>query len=528
MFGRWQNVRLRAAEVALREGRLEDALGPLAEEDLRESPRGRKLADAVVEPLLARARLHRQAGRYSAALADLQQIQTLGRDHPDLATLRARVEAELNDGAERAADAREAARRAADHLRQGRLDTARHDVAQIPNEERRAELAAQLAQREQRGNELLTQAREALERDDVLAALRYWDEAGQRYGRTQESEQFARGLGDACRTATRRWLAGGQIDHLLAVAGPLGILVQRDPSLGDCERMIELTERAAAALARRDYSELRQTLLRLRGTAGEAHWIENVLNALTRMTGAQEELLASPLGAYASQRSEESKVSPTADAREAAATPRKTPPDGALTLREGVVLLVDGGGSSLLLDGERVRIGRASSSSEVDVALPADVEPHHADIVRRGEDFFLHAYGPVVVNRQSVQQVRLNDGDRVTLGNAKLTFHRPSAKSASAVLRLSHRCRLPMDVSSVVLFIDTCVVGQGAACHVTVREPVGRVVVFEQDGYLHTRPLSGRGHLGAEPAPLKAGQPVEFGDLRVTATPLQGRSGGRV
>jgi hypothetical protein len=191
-----------------------------------------------------------------------------------------------------------------------------------------------------------------------------------------------------------------------------------------------------------------------------------------------------------------------------------------LHLDRPLLVLVDGGCSALLVRREHVRLGCAGGSGAVDVPLPADVQSHHAEIVRRGEDYFLTAYGPVTVNRRRVEHTLLRDGDRIVLGdNAKMVFARPSAKSTTAVLRLSHRCRLPQDVSEVILFDETCLIGPVPSCHVRTAEGTGQVVLFERGGGLHARQTAGNGWLNAAARAVPAGQTLDFGDLRVTVKP---------
>ena len=156
------------------------------------------------------------------------------------------------------------------------------------------------------------------------------------------------------------------------------------------------------------------------------------------------------------------------------------------------------------------------------------IESHHADITRHGKDYFLTAYAPTRVNRRPVQHVMLRDNDRISLGDStKLTFHKPSNKSDTAVLRLSHRCRLLQDVSSVVLFRDTCLVGAGGMSHVRTQDDLGQVVLFERHGGLCARQTGGSGHLAAPVQPVVSGQTLEFGDLRMTIKPYaeSGRKG---
>lgn len=531
MFARWQNVRLKAAEKALRQGRLDEAVAAVQPPEVRTQPRAQKLLDALVEPLIARARLHRQAGRYREALADLDLLQTLGRSSPEATTLRQRIDSEVKQTTERRADEQRAYERAADRLEAGRLETVRLDVQRVDDTRLRDQLAEELDVRLKRGGQLLQQALEALDRGDVLAATRCWNEACQRHGRTQDSDRVAARLATACRDALQRWHEQGRIEGLLAARPVLAELIAHDPALADCDRLCELCSRAAAQLSTADYAGLRQTLLRVKAVRSDVAWVNGALDALARVAEGQELLLASPLGLYASDiggpagRRGSAQHAPGA-AMTVAALDAGAPTTDALRLDQPLLLLVDGGGSSLLVSRDLVRIGRAGGHVAVEVPLPAELESHHADIVRREADYFLTAYGPAEVNQQPIQHTLLRDGDRLTLGDgAKLAFHRPSAKSESAVLRLSHRCRLAQDVSDVILFRDTCLIGAGPACHVRTREDLGQVVLFERGGALYARQTAGEGHLTASVRPVRSGETLELGGLRVTVKPYA--DGGR-
>lgn len=521
MFARWFFVKLRAAEKALEQGRLDDAYAAAVNHGFRADSRGQKLLDALVKPLIARARLHRQAGRYSDALADLDKLEAIDRAGPDVQTLRQQVLEEMRRGAADAAEQHEAAVRAADRLRAGRLETGRIDIERVEDSRRRADLAEELQRRVQRGSELLRQAREALDRDDLLVAVRFWQEACNRFGRTAESNETAARLAAACRRALDRWHQEGRLERLL-VAGPgIGALVAHDPTLAEHERLLELCARAAGQLAARDYDGLRRTLLRIKAAGGEAAWVTAALAALAQIGEGQELLLASPLGLFMSVPGgpvEETRMTRPAQAGTADAGHEDQPCErNAARLDEALLLLVDGGGSSLLLRSDLIRLGRAGSSAGIDVPIPADVQSHHADLVRRGDDCFLTAYGPVEVNQSRIEHVLLRDGDRIVLGGkAKITFVKPSSVSASAVLRMSHRCRLPQDVSEVILFRDTCLIGPDVACHVRTNADHGRVVLFERAGCLRARQTAGRHYLSNDVRSVAVGDTVELGDLRFT------------
>ena len=261
-------------------------------------------------------------------------------------------------------------------------------------------------------------------------------------------------------------------------------------------------------------------------------WIDEGLEALRKFIESQDLLLASPLGLYASTAGSAPAAPDIGDPAGAAdpfekrsleetrvAAPPAEPidPTAAELGRQPLLLLVDGAGSSLIVPQDTVRIGQAGGSRPVDVPVPADVLSHHADIVRDGEDYFLTAHGPVRINQRQVKRTLLRDGQRIVLGDrAKFVFRKPSARSDTAVLRTSHRCRLPQDVSDVVLFRDTCLIGPQSSCHVRMREGDTQVVLFDRGGRLYGRSAaSGGGRLG-DAKPLRLGETIDFGEVRVT------------
>ncbi len=523
MFARWLFVRLNAAEKALRQGRIDDAYAAVTQPDLRQHPRAERLLDELVRPLVARARLHRQAGRFADALADLDRIAAVGRAGPEVQALQQQILEETRQRANQAAEHQEACERVAEDVRAGRLESGRLDLQRIEDPQRRAELAEELDARVERAGQLLRQAGEALEHADVLAAARFWQEACQRHGRTRAADELAVRLAAACRAAVERWVDQGRIDCLAAARSALESLRPTVPTLVEAERLAELCRRAVEQFSADDYPGLRETLLRLKAARSGAEWVPAALSAVAKVAEGREALLASPLGVFAS-------LTAAAGPRDAADRVPLEPPTvrevacepDTIRLERPLLVLVDGGGSGLLVRRDLVRVGRGGGATAVDVPIPGDVQSHHADIIRRGEDYFLTAYGPVEVNGRHVEHTLLRDGDRIVLGaSAKMVFCKPSVKSESAVLRLSHRSRLAQDVSDVVLFRETCLIGPGPSCHLRTHEGHGQAVLFERGGGLHARQTAGPHWPSARLQAIVAGQPLELGDVRVTVKPYE-------
>jgi tetratricopeptide (TPR) repeat protein len=405
MLTRWFFARHRAAQNALNEGRIDEAFERLNRPGVRDDRRAQKLLEELAEALLARARVHAQAGRYRDALADLGRLESLRPLGEEAQTLKRRVEVELDRRVARHAEERGAYNRAAQAIDAGRLESGRLAVDRLEDPGRREQLREQLDIRAQRSGELLEQAQEALERGDVLGACRAWEQACSRHGHTRESNALAARLVPAVRKQLDQWFDAGRLDALRAALDATAALRATAAELAECSRLSDLVCRAGRQLDAMDYGGLRETLLRLRAARGDTRWIGEALGALDRIVDAQAALLSSPLGWLGhSHRTADAKRErgsgaeamrgPARHADMRAAGECAEGDRGAQLGAEPLLLLIDGTGSALLVPRDVVRIGRAGGINGIDVPIPADIQSHHADILRDGDDYFLVAHGP--------------------------------------------------------------------------------------------------------------------------------------
>jgi len=521
MLSRWNFARLKAAENALNEGRIDEAYERLTRPETKNNPKAQGLLDLLSASFLARARVHAQAGRYVEALADLDRLSAIDRFSPEARTLRERVEKEHQHRVERHAAGGDAYRKAEHDIRAGRLDAGQMAIENLESPERREQLREELDIRVKRNAQLLHQARESFEQDDLLTACRFWEEACTKHGRTRESDSFGAELAQACCKRLDDAFLNGRLEQLQTLLSTTPALQNLSPALAEYQRLIDLTHVAGRRLADADYAGLRDKLLRLQAARGDVAWIKAAQKPLDEILQARARLLSSPLGLLSASfhnlpafgKAAEPGIEhnrPVLDAN-----PRRL--RGAPFGGESLLMLVDGTGSALMTARDLLRIGRAGAKRDLEVPIPADIQSHHADIIRDGDDYFLVARGPVRVNRKAINRTLLRHGDRIVLGkNAKMVFHKPSAKSETAVLKLSGGCRLPQDVSLVVMFRGACLIGPQAACHVQTREGDSRLVLFDKAGELFVRSAARDGRPTGSAAPLPADATRDFGDLRLT------------
>lgn len=512
MFGRWNNARVKAADRALQEGRLDEAV-----ERLRQCQGGKtnRSLDSVLDEtgraLAARARIHAQAGRFYEALADLDKLEAINRIDDEAAALRDRLRGELKLRVDQQQVGVDAVARAQQQLRAGQLESVRGAIERVPDARQREQLNLELGVRERRTRERLDQARAALKSDDVALAFRHWSDALQ-MGRIRETDDFAATLAAALKKTLDEAFRAGRLDRWFALLAIMQGLHAHAPALHEPLTLTAQMEAAARQLATNQFSELRAALLRLQAAQLRAGWIDEALKSLDAIERGRAALLAGPLA-----------LVPVPGLNGIVTRSPAGKPDmlvaggpGAAT-HQPLLLLVDGTGTALLVFGDVTRIGRADAGAAVEVPIPGDLLSHHADIVRAGEDYFLVAHGPAAINAAPTTRTLLRDGDRIKLGaNVQFVFRKPSQRSESAALLLSSRARLAQDVSQVILFRSTCLIGPQVHCHLQTREGRDRLVMFDRGGQLFIRHAVETGQAMNPVAPMPVDRTTEFADLRFT------------
>jgi hypothetical protein len=139
---------------------------------------------------------------------------------------------------------------------------------------------------------------------------------------------------------------------------------------------------------------------------------------------------------------------------------------------------VDGVGSFLVLDADRVTIGRHGSSARPDIALLSELDGVHAEILRIEQDYFLIARGKASVRGKPVTRHLLADGDEFHLGDrCRITFRLPTSLSPTAILELGSGLRLDGDVRKVVLLDGHLIFGPAKGAHIVTERAEGRVIL---------------------------------------------------
>lgn len=504
MFGGLLSVRLKSAERALKEGRLDDALRMAGEPDIAGQSRGSRLLTSLATALLERARTHYREERFTEALLDLSRAERCGASESEVSALRNQISAVAREVARQEAERKRRIEQARRYVEGGSLAAGRQLLeSAVGDDGDLAQLRREIDKRSARAAELLAQAEGFFRQERTADAVEHLQRALQLDAHSESAMCLEAQI---CRSAVedaRAAFLAGNLRRAEAELAALGQLGRHDDARGEMADWLRCAAEAGAAFRAGRYAEASERIRRVAGMAPGVAWLQQTVAELERVETALRGLRSGPLGDAPAAVSPLEK-SPIAE------TVLLPPPSVAAKaetlLPPALLLLVDGGGSYLLHRGERVTIGRAAAADPADIALVSDLSARHAELFRVEDDYFLLSPNEVEVAGRSARQQLLRDGDRIVLARrAKLTLHLPNRRSPSARIDLSDSTRMAHDVRRVVLFKQTAMIGRGSDCHVTCHSARTNLVLFERGGRLWIRPQRGGGELEV---PL--GAPVEI------------------
>lgn len=524
MFSHLINARLKAAENALRDGRLDEAYRLAASPDLRVHRRGAAVLSALTERFVGRARAHYRADRFPEALADLDRAEE-GRGMTDqIAELRAQVQAVAAEQQRRQQSRRVRVDAAKERIERGSLGAGRRILERASETDHDARhLRSEIAGRADEARSVVFQAEQLMAQGRLAAAAqrvrhaKSIDAHGESVIRVETS--LCHQVFDNAGAAILQGRLGRAADEL-ACLGSLGDSLPAKRELTD---VLATARQAARALEAGQYNEARRHAMSLARLASKATWVQKVIEQLGQAIEVQTSLCAGPLGERVTGSADGDKpAGAPASISDTVALPGRTP-RAPSALPDRLLLLVDGGGSYLLLRRDQMSMGRVACADPADVPVFSDLAERHANLARVDDDYFLFSARDVEVAGKKTKHQLLRDGDRILLGRkAKFTFRLPSRRSATATLDLSDTTKMPQDVRRVVLFHQHATIGQSPGAHIYCRHATPALVLFERAGTLWIRPRSD-GHVDREAKQVRLGEPIEIGGVSLVLEPWQTR-----
>ena len=488
-------LRIRQAEVALGDGRLDEAYELCQSEKLRSHRKGQSLVTRLVRALVKRGHAHLSAARPQQALVDCEKAARLGGSLAEVVELRGVATeqiAENQRGERRRAQAFAMARQ---HIDAGRLAAGQQLLAQAGSESRAAVLLQDVHLKRAMVEQAIHSAESALERDDLDAAAAELVKARQSDG---SDERVIELCAKVCKAMKKR--IGGAIDE-----GRLDLaetLVQRLSKLDDqsvdaqqFQRGIEQYRLAWNAIERGQPGPAGEILRRLANLFPDARWAKDALKHVAQADEALEALRSGPLGLLSSTavRGDAPTEVPVPSPRITGFQPVASPAHGLKTrdtekseaLPSKFMIQIDGAGTFYVLRAPLVTMGPVSSSRLPDVGLIAEPGAPVVSIERSEDDYFIRATSAIAVNDRPTNSKLLMRGDRIAISpRCRLTFNLPNPASTSATVDLAGGRFPRADVRRVILLDRDLIIGPGNGAHVRADHLPGNVMLVVRDGRL--------------------------------------------
>jgi tetratricopeptide (TPR) repeat protein len=515
-------LRIKQAQCALADGRLDEAHDLLGQESVRSHRHGQRLTTKLVKAYVKRGQAHMDAGRLHEALIDCEKAGTLGGHNADVAGLRQRV-VEQMDGKRREADRHDLALGAArQHANEGFLSQGVAFLRGVSGDSARVMQAEQeIELHRTKAEAAIERGAAALDREDWAAAGHHLAEARRLRPYDRQVEELSGRLSQQAASRVREALQHGRIDSAESLLRVVAPATGDDLAVRELREAVGLVAKASAAMEQSDARTASRQLRKVKTLLPDAGWVDEAIGLADSIVASRDALAGGPLGLISDGYASATRGVPSLRNHDSIESRPTTP----IAYNEGVghdlvcgsqgllpkqfLIQVDGCGSSLVTGSATVSIGPVSSSDRPDVGLVTDPGAPTVTFQRVEDDYFLRSPREVRVNGKPTRDSLLNDGDKIELSpRCRFKFRMPHAASTSAVIELTGARMVRGDVKRIILMDRQIVMGAGPACQVRADSADEPIILCARDGKLvcQSRQLV---KVGDEPCDPSLGVPVD-------------------
>ncbi len=453
MFPSWR-LKIREAQVALKEGRWDEASALLGQESVRDFLPARRLSHKVASHLVERAQQRMEQGESSAGWRDLQQASRLGGCDDRVTALR---DAHTRRGLERVKQLISCG-----ETKLAGQQIARLEQRRLGGDERRVWklIVQQISQAKLLSHQgAMSEAAKRLRRAERLLPDPNDPIAADLSARQANLEQQA-GKVRTLSVQLHENVASEAWSEVLQTAEALLELAPEHKAANKARRRAWKAVGLGEAQAFRDRELTGSRRLGKQATTSTRVWTSSAKVDTVSLRNRQEKKMSG----------------------------------------KRIVAWIDEVGGFLICLGEEVMLGQPSTSG-ADIPFLADLSRQHATIRREGESYVLTPIHRVSINGKTlVGPTVLNDGVQIELeGSVRLKFRRPHALSATAVLTIESHHKTDPAVDGIVLMSESCILGPQAQSHIYCRKWANDLVLFRRGDDLQFR-TAGSVEIDGEPA----------------------------
>lgn len=527
-------LRIKQAEVALSDGRLDEAYELVNDREVRQHRHGQKLVDRLLQALVERGRGHLEASRLPQGMADCSKAEKLGGNTPEVAQLRAALVLAVSEKNQQDRQHSANLAQAKQHVAQGWPSAAEQVLAGADNHSNEAEvILQQAAARRIEIDYLANKAQELVNQGDLESAIEMLAQAPVAQKQHKKMTELFGSIRGTALQRTREYINGGRIDLAQAMLDRLSLLKPETMEMQELGQVLAKCRQARRFLEGGQPRQAVSVLHQIKSIMPSVKWLDGSISQANQAAEALDSLRVGPLGLVMSSEywrpdgndSEDKQKHPSAAERggspaESPAPELKPLPGQPMPAR--FVVQVDGVGSYMVLREASITLGPISSSRRPSVGLVADPNLPVAAIERAEGDYFIRTEQPIEINDKPVTEKLLMNGDKVAFSpRCRMKFHVPNAASTTAALSFTG-ARLPRaDMKLAILLDRELIIGPGGSAHIRAARATESAALFVRDGRLFCRSdesLTVDGKAANETTPLPLETAIKVGEISLVIT----------
>lgn len=521
------DIRLKRAQVALNDGRLDEACELLNDAGLKEHRTGQKIVTRLAKAYIKRSREHLGAKRLAAAMDDCNRAEKLAGNLPEIAELRSNLCREIEASRTISQQRAEQLAKAKDQLQHGWLSTGRKMLKQTDDDLQAQALLKNADILETETSAALKRIEQALKTDQIELAAQMYDQSSLKSSLEPQAAALLGRIQDQIYKKVLDYISEGQV-HLADT-----LLTRLNGRVGHCDKIapikqaIAFFKKAVGQLESGCYADAALNLKKSQNLVPKAKWLSEAIDHLQTIAAAQTTLQAGPLGLLTVEVGNPVRIPETGKInRESISLPKYNDKVNRMDIKSentSFMLQIDGIGAYYVFTKTGVTLGPISGSVHSDIEVIAAPDLQIKQIERVEGDYFLSdvSRGPQV---KAAGKHLLNEGDRVELSErCRFKFTKPNPASSTACLVPSSAKFPRADINGVILMDREILIGPARNCHIQSGLTSETITLFVQDGQLRCRTREPMFVNGQPYLPQYGGVPMnqtfETGSLRMRLTP---------
>ncbi len=511
-------LRLKQAETAIADDRLDEAFEIVQSGNIRQHRRGQKLIGRLARALARRGQENLETERVQLALLDCNKAEKLAGNTPEVAKLRSAICTEMEQRRLRDRHRSFKVAQARQHIQDGWLSAGEQILNGTDDHDSQAGIVRQQAEvaRLQIG-QAIHKVEQALGRNDLDGAIEIALKAGVVDHQSHEVVDLVSKLRSLAVKRIRENLHEGRINLAQSFWQKVSPIADGYGEISELGRTLAQCRQAAEYVAAGRPREAVPLLRKVKSACPSAKWLATLTDQTRQAADLLDELAASPIGLDVTddreQRTEDRRPKTDEVSSVSDRPPQPVGYNGS-EVREGslpskFVLQMDGIGSFIVLRDRRVTVGPVSSSAQPAVGLMADPNLPVATIERADDDYFIRSSNPVRVNDATTSNKLLVNGDRIGLSpRCGMRFNIPNPASTTAILSLSTARLGRADVRQIILMDRDILIGPNTGSHIHAESLDETITLFVQNGRLLCKAQQAI-LVDEKPVSAKSGLPIE-------------------